>query len=166
MSIIKKILHIVGLSLLLLFASVTVWTQSLDYEVETHNGNWVSLEELKGEKLTVIDFWASWCKPCMKALPELEKLHQQFKDKGVVFIGVNTDSPRNLSKIAPIVNSLNLSYTIVKDPNQDVMLEFNVQSCATLIILDEKGKRIDRHIGFKIGDEKILAQKIKKQIAQ
>ena len=56
-----------------------------------------SFESLKGEKLTLIDFWATWCKPCVKAIPKLNEIYKEYKEKGVNIIGVNCDGPRSIS---------------------------------------------------------------------
>lgn len=58
------------------------------FTLTTFGGETVSIEDLRGV-VVVINFWASWCKPCEQEAAELEQAHQQFKDEGVVFLGVN-----------------------------------------------------------------------------
>lgn len=58
------------------------------------NGSEVSIEGLKG-KVVVIDFWATWCGPCVAELPHMKELYSQYKDKGVEFIGVSLDQPED-----------------------------------------------------------------------
>lgn len=70
-----------------------VGTQVPDFEIPDLAGKKVKLSDFKG-KYVFIDFWASWCGPCIRAIPEVKKLQQKFKDKGLVFMGVSLDTKR------------------------------------------------------------------------
>lgn len=152
--------------IIVLFASLSGYAQLPDLGVKTLNQDWTSLEELKGEKLTVVDFWASWCKPCVSAIPKLNELYSEFKDQGVQFIGVNVDGPRNQAKVKPLVSSLNVGYPVVFDPDQELSSMMNVSALPTLIIFNAKGKEVFVHEGFAPGDEKLLREKLQKLQAQ
>lgn len=147
------------LTFLLIFTGIQA--QSLNFETKDIDNNWVILEDLSGEKLTVIDFWATWCKPCVNAMPKLNTLSEQYKTEGVNFIGVNVDGPRNQAKVKPFSESLGMGYPIVFDPDQELLSEMNASVLPTLIVLNSKGKEVYRHEGFQPGDEKILAEEIK-----
>lgn len=72
--------------------STNVLVQQLrNFYLDDINGETTAYNEIKGEKLTVIDFWASWCKPCLKAMPKLEALRQKYSTQGVVLISINAD---------------------------------------------------------------------------
>jgi thiol-disulfide isomerase/thioredoxin len=124
-----------------------------------------TFDELKGEKLTIIDFWASWCKPCNKAIPELNKIYQTYKDKGVNVLGINCDGPRSISKVAPLVNSLQIKYTVLLDINSEVMNYLNLSAFPTLILVDPKGKIVWIHEGFVEGDTKDIIAEIEKYLS-
>ncbi len=68
--------------------TIGISAQIPDMEVRDIDQNWISLQSVKGEELTVIDFWATWCKPCVTSIPKLNSLYNEFKDKQVEFIGV------------------------------------------------------------------------------
>lgn len=144
------------------FISLSGWAQFPDIEAKDIDQNWVSLKDFKGEKLTVIDFWATWCKPCVAAIPKLNSIYGDFSEKGVGFIGVNVDGPRNLSKVKPFATSMNIKYPMVLDPDQDLVNRFNVTVFPTLIVLNEKGKEVFVHEGFNPGDEKLIREKLQK----
>lgn len=124
-----------------------------------------SFEELKGEKLTVIDFWATWCKPCNKAIPELNKIYQSYIDRGVNVIGINCDGPRSISKVAPMVNSLQIKYSILLDINSEVMNNLSLSAFPTLILVDPRGKIVWIHEGFVEGDTKDIIAQIEKHLS-
>lgn len=124
------------------------------------DGESVTVDEIKGENLTVLDFWATWCKPCIKSIPENIKLAETYENMGVAFIGVNVDSPRNLAKVRPFANSFGINYRVLLDTDQAIMTELVVTALPTLIILDNEGNSVYTHEGFIPGDEKIISAKI------
>ena len=129
-------------------------------------GEVVNYQALSGEKLTVIDFWASWCRPCLKAMPKLQKVYTEYKSKGVSFIGVNVDGPRSFSKALPLVNSLNITYPNISDIEGKLKEELEVSSMPTLLIIDHNNKVVFRHEGFASGDEEEWRSIIDKLLAE
>ena len=141
--------------LVLFILSFSLHAQKVrDFSAVTTENETVSFYDLKGSEATVIDFWASWCKPCLKAMPHVEYLHQSFADKGVSVIGVNTDGPRSQAKVKPIINSLHISYPILMDMNNQIMNDLNITVLPTIIIFDKEGVVVYRHEGYVKGDEK------------
>ncbi len=69
--------------------AVKVGDAAPDFNLTSLDGNQVSLASLKG-KVVLLDFGATWCRPCKAAMPTMQKLHEAYKDKGVVIRGVNT----------------------------------------------------------------------------
>lgn len=140
--------------------------QVFDMELSDINGESTSINTLKGEKLTVLDFWATWCKPCVRSIPELVKLSDEFQSKGVRFIGVNEDSPRNISKVKPFATSLGITYPVLLDTNQELLADLLIDSFPTLVVLDSKGKVIYTHVGYSDGDENIIKEQIEKLLGE
>jgi cytochrome c biogenesis protein CcmG/thiol:disulfide interchange protein DsbE len=110
-----------------------------DGEIKTYN-------ELKGEKLTILDLWASWCKPCLKSMPKIDIIYKEYKE--------------NISKVKPIVRVLDLSYPNLTDTNNAVMKDLEVASLPTLLMVDNKNNIVYRHEGYSSGDEAALRNKI------
>ncbi len=65
-----------------------------DFTLKDPEGKAVSLKDFKG-KVVVLDFWATWCRPCVTAMPALQRLHDKYKDKNVVIIGMNAEMQGN-----------------------------------------------------------------------
>jgi thiol-disulfide isomerase/thioredoxin len=122
----------------------------------------VSYAELKGKKVTVIDFWATWCKPCVRSIPKLVKLHEQYQAQGVQFIGINVDGTRNLSKVKPMAHSLGITYPVLLDVNSQVMTDLKVTQMPTILVVNERDEIVALHQGYRPGEEEILEKEIQK----
>jgi cytochrome c biogenesis protein CcmG, thiol:disulfide interchange protein DsbE len=138
------------------------YAQLPDLDLKNLDQQYVNLQEIQGESLTIVDFWATWCKPCVASIPKINQLAEEFKTQGVAFWGINVDSPRNLSKVKPFVTSLNIRYPVFLDTDQKLMNSLNVSIMPTLLILDKAGKIRFFHEGFQPGDEKVISEEIKK----
>lgn len=152
---------------LLLLSPITLFpvsTQIPDVSLYNLDNEYVNLSELKGEKLTIIDFWATWCKPCLIAIPELNKLYEKYNGQGVNFIGINIDSPRNQSKVRPFARSRGLQYDLLMDPDQQAMRELNVVVVPTMLIFNAEGDLVFTHEGFKPGDQELILQEMEKNL--
>ncbi len=161
--------HLICIFLILFFTwgiFANVQSQNfLNTTFKNLEGNYVTLDEEKGEKLTILDFWATWCKPCVKSIPEMVKLNDEFKDQGVKFFGINEDSPRNINKVRPFAHSKGIDYEVILDSDQEIMTELVVSVLPTMIILDENGKVVYSHQGYNTGDELIIKQKIEELLS-
>jgi thiol-disulfide isomerase/thioredoxin len=144
-----------------IFSSSFSYSQNIrDFSAQTVNSEFVNFSALMGKHVTVIDFWASWCKPCLKAMPQLNSIDDDYAGKGVKVIGINTDGPRSLSKVKPIINTLGINYPILLDLNGQLVNDFNVSALPFLIILDHEGKVVYQHEGYVRGDEREWEAKI------
>lgn len=155
-----------SLAILLCFAGA-LQAQIPDFELKSANDNsYYNIKDLKGEQLTVIDFWATWCKPCISALPKLNKLSEEFKNQGVSFIGVSTDGPRNQSKVRPFINTHGILYPVLRDPDSKLMDDVNATVLPTLLIYDKNEKLVYYHEGFTPGTELEIKAKIEELLSK
>jgi len=100
-----------------------------------------NLKGLRG-KFTVVVLWASWCIPCRRDNPELNKLHEQYKEKGVQLIGVSIDTDKAMWKNA--IEKDKLLWPQLIDPNDEVSKYYGLEGFPQHIILDENGKIIGK----------------------
>lgn len=105
------------------------------------NGVAVRLSSFRG-KVVVIDFFASWCEPCMRELPELEKLHRQLSSAGVVFLGVNLDRERK--NAVALVKRFGLTFPTLLDPEGKVAETYDPPKMPSTYVVDKAG--VVRHI--------------------
>jgi len=131
------------------------------FRLKDLSNQWKEFGDLKGNNLTVVDFWATWCQPCVQSIPHLNEMALEYTDRGVSFIGVSIDGPRNQSKIAPFIKSMGVSYPILRDINSELMSELGVTAVPTLLIYNSLGELVHIHEGFRPGDELSISETIK-----
>ncbi len=128
----------------------------------------IALADLKGAsvklssyagKVVVIDFFASWCEPCMRELPELEKLHRGLATTGVVFLGVSLDKERKNAEA--LVKRFGLSFSVVHDPEGKVAEAYDPPKMPSTYVVDKAG--VVRHINAGFEGSADVA-KLQKQI--
>ena len=150
---------------LLLLVSFLAQAQTVrNYTLQNVNNEKVDLYDLKGESITVLDFWTTWCKPCKKAIPQLNILYDEYKEQGVQIIGINCDGPRTVAKVPGVSHSLQIKYPVLIDINSDILNALNLSNFPTLVILDSNNKVKYMHEGFVPGDEEEIAEAIQNQL--
>jgi len=149
------------MGILLLLFSIS-WSQEPVFRLRDLENKWQEYSDLKGTELTVIDFWATWCQPCVRSIPFLNEMAKEFNSRGVTFIGVSIDGTRNQSKIKPFVQSMGVEYPIIRDLDSELMSDLGVTAVPTLLIYDAEGELIFFHEGFRPGDEEIIRDHIEK----
>jgi len=97
-------------------------------------------------KVVVVNFWATWCHPCQKEIPALSKTYDKYKAKGVVFLGVMTDSPSN-SDLLNFQSDFEMTYPVVR-VSSDIMVSYNYpQALPTTFVFSRGGKQVYTHVG-------------------
>lgn len=156
------------MKILLFIACALVWHADIsaqnvrNFELKDIENNFRNYNELKGEHLTLIDFWATWCAPCYKAIPELNVIYELYRTKGVELIGINVDGPRSVSKVAPLSRSLGIQYPVLMDSNFELTTELNIQAFPTLLIVNANNRVVWIHEGFVNGDAEIIKLEIER----
>jgi len=119
-----------------------------DFEGHTMAGKTLSLSELKGQ-VVLLDFWASWCKPCQKEFPFLVKLSKQYRKKGLRVVAVNLDE--DAAKMKKFLGRLHLliPFPVVSDPKGKIARLYKVDRMPTTALIGRDGKMHFRHGGFK-----------------
>jgi thiol-disulfide isomerase/thioredoxin len=97
-------------------------------------------------KVVLVNFWATWCHPCQKEIPDLSRAYDKYKSKGVVFLGVMTDTPDN-STLLNFKSDYEMTYPIVR-ANSDVMVSYSYpDALPTTFVFDRGGKQVYSHVG-------------------
>ncbi len=120
----------------------------------------VCLDELVKRGPVVVDFWATWCAPCVKALPHLQALSEEFAGKGVTVLGVCADTPKTVSRIPQFVQGRKLTFPILLDTSNEVMRRYKIATLPYTCVVDTSGVIVYSHFGYKPGDERELRERL------
>jgi peroxiredoxin len=117
-------------------AGVNKGQKAPDFQLPSMKGGTLSLSSLKG-KVVLLDFWASWCEPCKKELPELQKLSQSYAGKDVVVVGVNIDDDSaNAQRLA---KQLGVTFDVALDKSKSAANAYDPPKMPSSFVIDKKG---------------------------
>lgn len=137
-----------------------------------------NLKNLKGQTINakdfqndgkpiIISFWATWCKPCLQELNNIDEVYEQWQEEtGVKVIAVSIDDSRNSRRVRPFVKSRGWDYEVYLDANQDFKRAMNVNNPPHTFLLDGDGNIVYEHNGYAPGDEKELYKKVQKLVSK
>lgn len=144
-----KTIRIVFLISAIVFAGVVSGTQVAYSEVKPMPAEDFQLENLEG-KVVLMDFWASWCKPCEKSMPWLAHLQDTYGADGLLVVAVNMD--RNWEDAAEMAASLPPEVLLVHDPDGILASERNLQGMPSTYLYDQQRRLAGAHVGFLVSE--------------
>ena len=150
--------HILIVMMLIFNASAApAATEALDIKLDGLSGE-VELDALKG-KVVYLDFWASWCKPCVKSFPWMKKMKTKYKDQGFEVLAVNLDKERKLGD--DFSQKMQVNFLIGFDPEGDTASRYKLRGMPSSFLIGRDGKIYATHIGFRDEDKPKIEQAIK-----
>lgn len=120
-------------------------------------------EAMKGE-VVYVDFWASWCPPCIKSFPFMSQLTHEFKDKGLKVIGINLDE--NLDDAKEFLARYPVNFPILVDASKQCAQDFGVIAMPSTYIIDKRGFVRHIHRGFRAGEVEALRTLIEQLLVE
>ena len=154
---------ILTLALAFVFSLDKAQAQLPAVTLKTINGDEVRTDTLSnGGKPFIIDFFATWCKPCNRELDAICEVYDEWKEEtGVKIIAISIDQAQNINKVKPLVSNHGWEYEVLLDPNSDFKRALGCQMIPYTIIVDGKGEIVYKHNGYTDGAETELIEKVR-----
>ena len=153
--------------LFLSFLPVAVWgadqeslTKAPVFSAKDLSGKTVKLSDLLNKGPVLINFWMSCCKPCKNQLPELDKLHRAYRDRGFQVVAISEDGPKTVLGVKALVSQKKWEMLVLVDTNKGVGNLYNVRKYPTSYLIAQDGTIAHFALGYMPGDEKQLEERV------
>jgi cytochrome c biogenesis protein CcmG, thiol:disulfide interchange protein DsbE len=134
---------------------VSVGDSAPDFAITSDSGRRVSLDSFGG-KLLVLNFWATWCPPCVQEMPSLDQFQKQLAASGVVVVGVSVD--KDAGQYKRFLDRAKVSFLTARDPEAKISADYGTFKYPETYIIDSRGKVVQKIIGPENwNDERMVA---------
>jgi peroxiredoxin len=142
-------------------------TLAPDFELSTLAGGRERLSDRRGKDVVLLDFWATFCEPCLLALPELDALYRRERSRGFVVFAISIDEAASNGRVRNQVSKLGLSYPILLDPDTRVVALYNPRATAPYsVLVGRDGRILRRQEGYTTGEGETLEHAVDAALAQ
>ncbi len=115
-----------------------------DFTLNDLKGNQITLKDHRG-RIVFLNFWATWCPPCRREMPSMERLYKQLKDRGLVILAVDMQESEKLVKA--FMSEFSLSFPALLDRNGDISSLYGIVGLPSTYIIDREGMIIGKAVG-------------------
>ena len=162
----KKIIFYILLQAILMSSDIVNSDEFIpDVRLKDINKKKIQLTDISKDNYVLFNFWNMACEPCKKEMKFLNEFHKKYSDYNFKVISINMDSPRSMSKVKKYVKSSKYVFDVLQDPRMDLFKKMGGSIMPFVVIADNEGRIINKHIGYNLGDEKSLEEEIKALIS-
>jgi len=134
---------------------------AIDFTLRDIDGTPHKLSDYLGERVVLINFWATWCQPCTRELQHLQKFHEEYSDEGLLMLAISVDGPGTQSQIIPFLNRHGYTFPVLLDTESKVLALYDPQVILPYtILIDRDGIISYVQKGYSPGDEYVLQDSI------
>lgn len=137
---------------------VSVGDRAPDFSVVTDSGRQITRSNFGG-RLLVLNFWATWCPPCVEEMPSLNEFQKRMASSGVVVLGISVD--KNERSYREFLQRANVSFLTARDPAADISSEYGTFKFPETYVIDRNGNVLQKHIGQQAWTNQQLMDEIK-----
>lgn len=133
-------------------------TQATDFAARDIEGKTVRLSDYLGKQAILVDFWSTFCEPCLAEMPHLRKLYESQKGKGFVILAVSMDGPETVAEVPSFAKRNGMSFPVLLDEDSHIVSIYNPKRSAPLsVLIDKQGRVVRVREGYNPGDEALIA---------
>lgn len=133
-----------------------------DFTLSNLRGKDVTLSEVLKQGPVILDFWATWCKPCIKAFPGLQDLLVKYESRGLRVVTVSVDSPKTQARVIPFIKSKKYTFEVLFDSQGRVAKKYQVMAIPRTLLISPTGEIVYATVGNRPTSHKELEQAVLK----
>lgn len=138
-----------------------------DFELATLDGGSLRLSDELDGKVVLIDFWATFCDPCISAMPHLDELYKKHQAEGFLVLGVSIDGPESLAQVRTLVHKTGVTFPILLDVESSVLARYNPRTSAPFsVLIGRDGRVLKKQEGYTTGSARDLEADIQSALAR
>ena len=138
-----------------------------DFELSTINGGSERLSEHLGKDVVLLDFWATFCEPCLAGMPHLDGLYRKHRAQGFVVLGIAIDGPDSVARVKTTVSKLGVSFPILLDQETRVVARYNPKSSAPFsVLIGRDGRILKKQEGYSTGSSETLDRDVEAALSE
>ena len=140
---------------------IEIGDKAPDFSVTTDNGRTITRSNFGG-KVLILNFWATWCPPCIDELPSLNEFQRSLSDSGVVVLGVSVDKNERVYK--DFVTRARVAFMTARDPEAGISASYGTFKYPETYIIDSRGDVVEKFIGPKDWSDPAVTERIKRML--
>ena len=142
-----------------------VGSSAEDFTATDTEGNTFHLSDHVGKQVVLIDFWATWCAPCLAEMPHLEAMQDKYKKNGFLVVAVSMDGPESISDVPAFAKRNQMNFPVLLDEDSSIASIYNPRKSAPLSVIIDKGGHIAAvREGYNPGDEAYVEKDVQKAL--
>jgi len=118
-----------------------------DFSLKTLDGKTVRLSDLRGKKVVLINFWATWCPPCRSEMPTMQQIYTEYKGKGFEILAINIERDSK-EEILEFMKELRLTFPVLLDSDMKVTRTYRLIGLPVSMLIDRRGIIRSKEIGY------------------
>ncbi|MBN1295341.1 TlpA family protein disulfide reductase [bacterium] len=147
------------LVVVLISADVDAGKKPVLFELKMVEGETYKLADDLGKHVIILDFWATWCKPCLRELPHVNTIYEKYKEQGLRAYAISVDDPASTSKVKPTIKRYKFTLPVLLDPDNEVIRNYSPsRNVPYLVVIGADGEIIREFSGYKPGDETLVEE--------
>jgi peroxiredoxin len=138
-----------------------------DFELSTMDGKSERLSEHLGKEVVLLDFWATFCEPCLAGMPHLDALYREHRAQGFTVLGISIDGPDSVAQVKTTVSKLGISFPILLDQETRVVALYNPKTSAPYsVLIGRDGRILKKQEGYTTGNAAVLDHDVADALAR
>lgn len=136
-----------------------------DFTARDMDGKTVRLSDYLGKQAILINFWGTFCEPCLAEFPHIRRMYRENKAKGFVVLAVSMDGPETIAQVPSFAKRNNLDFPVLLDEDSHIAAIYNPKKSAPLsVLIDKQGKITHVREGYNPGDEVDLEKEVRELV--